>query len=116
MTQPADPLFTSVQGRRRLASNEAAAIAGIVCAIGWSLSLCGLLSSPGVGASDTEIVEYYSDAAVGTSAIVWLQVLVVATIAFLWFVGVIRGRLGDRGLRSLAIATSSPDRHWASRS
>jgi hypothetical protein len=46
--------------------------------------------------SDAEIVEYYSDSSVGTSAIVWLQVLVVATIAYLWFVGVIRGRLGDR--------------------
>jgi hypothetical protein len=95
VTQPADPLFTSVRGRRRLASIEAAAIAGIVCAIGWSLSLRGLLSTPGVGASDAEIVEYYSDSSVGTSAIVWLQVLVVATIAYLWFVGVIRGRLGE---------------------
>ena len=27
---------------------------------------------------------------------VWLQVLVFSTIAFLWFVGVIRSRLGDR--------------------
>jgi hypothetical protein len=27
---------------------------------------------------------------------VWLQVLVVSTIAFLWFVGVVRGRIGDR--------------------
>jgi hypothetical protein len=96
MTQPTDPLFTSRRARRRWASIEAAAIAGIVCAVGWSLSLRGLLSTPGVGASDAEIVEYYSDSSAGTSAIVWLQVLVVATIAYLWFVGVIRGRLGDR--------------------
>jgi len=56
----------------------------------------GLPSAPGAGASDAEIAEYYSDSSVGTSAIVWLQVLVVATIAFLWFVGVIGGRLGER--------------------
>jgi hypothetical protein len=42
-----------------------------------------------VGASGDEIAEYYSDPSSGTSAIVWLQVLVVATIAYLWFIGVI---------------------------
>jgi hypothetical protein len=96
VTEPVDPLFASRRTRRRLVSIEAAAIAGIVCSIGWSLSLRGLLSAPGIGASDAEIVEYYDDASVGTSAIAWLQVLVIATIAFLWFVGVIRGRLGER--------------------
>jgi len=96
MTPSVDPLFGSHRGGRRWASVEAAAIAGIICAIGWSLSLRGLLRAPGVGSSDAEIAEYYSDPSVGTSAIVWLQVLVIATIAFLWFVGVIRGRLGDR--------------------
>jgi hypothetical protein len=96
MTQPTDPLIASRRVRRRLVSIEAAAIAGIVCAVGWSLSLGGLLRAPGVGASDAEIVEYYADSSNGTAAVVWLQVLVVSTIAFLWFVGVVRGRLGDR--------------------
>ena len=77
-------------------SIEAAAIAGLVCAIGWSLALRGLLGAPGIGASDDEIVEYYADASNGTAATVWLQVLVVSTIAFLWFIGVVRGRIGDR--------------------
>jgi hypothetical protein len=96
MTQPTDPLIASRRNRRRFASIEAAAIAGIVCAVGWALSLRGLLSAPGVGASDDEINEFYADTANGTAAIVWLQILVVSTIAFLWFVGVVRGRLGDR--------------------
>lgn len=96
MTQPADPLFESRRVRRRLVSIEAAAIAGIVCAISWSLALRGLLRSPDIGASDAEIAEYYGDPSVGTSTLVWLQVLVVGTIAFLWFVGVIRGRIGAR--------------------
>jgi hypothetical protein len=60
------------------------------------VSLGGLLGAPRVGASDAEIVEYYADSSNGTAALIHLQVLVVSTIAFLWFVGVVRGRLGDR--------------------
>jgi len=92
----ADPLFTSSALRTRLASIEAAAVAGIICAIGWSLSLRGLLAAPGIGAADREITAFYSDSANATAALVWLQVLVFSTIAFLWFVGVVRGRIGDR--------------------
>ena len=66
-----------------MVSVEAAAIAGIVCAVGWSLSLRGLLSAPALGATDAEISKYYADSSNGTTAIIWLQVLVVSTIAFL---------------------------------
>ena len=96
MSTPTEPLIASRGIRRRMVSIEAAAIAGIVCAVGWSLALRGLLSAPGLGATDTEINKYYAESSHGTAAIVWLQLLVVATIAFLWFVGVVRGRLGDR--------------------
>jgi hypothetical protein len=96
MTQPTDPLIASRRVRHRLLSVEAAAIAGIVCAVGWSIALGSLLRAPGIGASDVEIREYYTDSSNGTATIVSLQVLVVSTIAFLWFVGVVRGRLGDR--------------------
>jgi hypothetical protein len=97
MSQPRDdPLFGSRRVRRRFGSIHAAAVAGIICATGWSISLAGLLAAPGIGASDAEIDRYYADSSTGTAALVWVQVLVVATIAFLWFVGVVRGRLGDR--------------------
>ena len=96
MSTPTDPLIASRRIRRRMVSIEAAAIAGIVCAVGWSLALRGLLSAPSLGATDAEINKYYADSSNGTTAIIWLQVLVVSTIAFLWFVGVVRGRLGDR--------------------
>ena len=95
-TRRDDPLFGSNRVRSRVASIEAAAVAGIVCAIGWSLSLRGLLAAPGIGAADREIADFYADPANGTAALVWLQVLVFSTIAFLWFVGVVRGRIGDR--------------------
>ena len=91
-----DPLFESSPLKRRFASIEAAAIAGIICAVGWSLSLRGLLAAPDIGAPDVEIVRFYADPYNGTAALAWLQVLVFSTIAFLWFVGVVRGRLGDR--------------------
>jgi len=90
-----DPLFRSPRWRVRLASVEAAAIAGIVCAAGWSVGLRGLLSAPAVDATDAQIIRYYGDPDAGFNALVLLQVLVVATIAFLWFVGVVRSRLGD---------------------
>jgi hypothetical protein len=91
-----DPLLASRQLRRHFGSIHAAAIAGIICATGWAVSLAGLLAVPGVGESDAEIDSYWADHSNGTAALVHLQVLVFATIAFLWFVGVVRGRLGDR--------------------
>jgi hypothetical protein len=91
-----EPLFESSLVQGRFTSIEAAAVAGIVCAIGWSLALRGLLASPGIDASDAEITRFYADTSNGTAALAWLQVIVFSTIAFLWFVGVIRGRLGER--------------------
>ena len=82
--------------RTRLASVEAAAIAGIICAVGWSVGLGVLLTSPVAGASDAEIGRFYSGPDVGRDAVVALQVIVFATIAFMWFVGVVRSRLGER--------------------
>jgi hypothetical protein len=90
-----DPLFRSGTARRRYASVEAAAIAGIVCATAWILAMRGLLAAPDIGAANSEVVRFYADSQNRTAVLVWLQVMVVGTIAFLWFVGVVRGRLGD---------------------
>lgn len=62
---PAGPLLGSERWRARLGSVEAAAIAGIVCAIGWSIGLRGLLDGPAVDASDAEIVRFYADPETG---------------------------------------------------
>ncbi len=97
MTDQGDPpLLAPSRWRRRFASIQAAAVAGIVCAAGWSLSLRGLLAAPGITATDAEIGDFYAEQANATIALVWLQVLVFSTLAFLWFVGVVRGRIGDR--------------------
>jgi uncharacterized membrane protein len=93
---PPSPPLEPLGRRRRFASIESAAIAGIICAVGWSLSMRGLTSAPGIAAPADEIRDFYADPGHSTQALVWLQVLVFSTIAFLWFVGVVRGRLGDQ--------------------
>ena len=79
--------------RQRATSIEVAAIAGIVCAVGWSVSLRGLVAGPGLSATREEIAAYYAEAS-SRSVGVLLALMVVATIAYLWFVGVVRSRLG----------------------
>ena len=96
LPKPGAPQSRSQRWRRRLASMEAAAIAGIVCATGWSFGIRGLLAAPGIGASDAEVARFYNDPGAGLNALLLLQVIVIATIGFLWFVGVVRGRLGER--------------------
>ncbi|MDH4280055.1 MAG: hypothetical protein OEW83_18440 [Acidimicrobiia bacterium] len=80
--------------RRRLRSFQAAAAAGIVASVGWLVVMTRWLDAPSIEASDSEILEYYADPE-GLSGLASLQILVIATIGFLWFVGVIRGRIGD---------------------
>ena len=58
----AEPLMPSRRWRRRLASVEAAAIAGILCAVGWSVALWGLLSPLSLDAS-AEQMEAVADLA-----------------------------------------------------
>lgn len=92
---PGDPVLGPPRWRARFASIEAAAIAGLVCAVGWSIALRGLLATPAVDATDAEIAHFYADPDTGLNALVLLQILVVATIGFLWFIGVVRSRIGE---------------------
>ncbi len=94
-TPPAQPVAES-GWRRRLASIEAAALAGIVCAVGWSVSFRGLLAAPSISASAAEIARHYSAPGTGVDALVLLQIATLGTLGFMWFIGVVRGRLGDQ--------------------
>jgi hypothetical protein len=80
--------------RKSLRSIEAAAVAGIVAALGWVYSLVRLLDGPGVEASEAEITQFYADPDTGWDTLFVLQILVIATAGFLWFIGVIRNRVG----------------------
>lgn len=74
-------------------SFEVAAVAGLVCAVAWSLSLRGLLGTPGLQAPEDELVRHYAEVDAGATA-VNLALMVLGTVAYLWFVGVFRNRLG----------------------
>jgi hypothetical protein len=89
-----------VSGWRRWATSiEVAAIAGIVCAVAWSVALRGLLARPGLDASREQIARFYTDHADGGHVRVLLALMVVGTVAYLWFVGVVRSRMGARESR-----------------
>jgi hypothetical protein len=88
-----------VSGWRRWATSiEVAAVAGIVCAIAWSISLRGLLARPGIDASRKEIARFYA-VHHGGSVVGLLALMMIGTVAYLWFVGVVRSRLGARESR-----------------
>ncbi len=80
--------------RRHATSIEVAAVAGLVSGVGWIVSLRGLLAGPGLDATRAEIATFYTAPGAAGPTGVYLVVLVVSTLAFLWFVGVVRSRLG----------------------
>ena len=94
MATAASPGTHDVSWRRRLRSVEAAAVAGLIAAVGWIVALTDLRDVPDVDASDAEILAYYADPP-GLSASVSLQILVYATFGFLWFIAVVRNRIGE---------------------
>ncbi len=89
-----DPLLPSKRARRRWTSLQAAAIAGLVCAASWTTAILGLSDIPDLDATRAEVVRFYATGGSSLNAVALLQVLVVGNIGFLWFVGVIRARLG----------------------
>ena len=78
---------------------EVAAVAGIICAVAWSVSLGGLLAGPGLDASHEEIARFYADHSDGGYVGSLLALMVIGAVAYLWFVGVVRSRLGARESR-----------------
>jgi hypothetical protein len=87
---------TSSQFATRLRSIEAAAIAGLVFAVTSTIAMALLGSSPDLSAQDSEIVVWYSDAANRALLTTGLSLSIVSSISFLWFVAVIRRRVGNR--------------------
>jgi drug/metabolite transporter (DMT)-like permease len=88
--------------RNRFRSIEAAAVAGLVFAVLSFIAFLLLNSSPDLSAPDSEITAWYADPANRTSLIVGLSLAVVSAVSFLWFVAVIRRRVGDREDRFFA--------------
>lgn len=98
-TASAGPASTPGSWRARATSIEFAAVAGLVCAAAWTIGLRGLLACPGLGATNDEIARYYADPGRTDDVGFLLASMTIGSIAYLWFVGVIRSRLGYREIR-----------------
>ena len=94
------PRFASA-AERGLTTPRAAGVAGIVFAVLFVLALYLLAKVVGI-TLDTEQVMANLSGPNSTPGLVGLYLLPFAGIAFLWFIGVIRDRIGDREDRFFA--------------
>jgi hypothetical protein len=92
MEPQTEPEHSSVRGR----SIEAAAVAGFLFAVLSFVALLLLNSSPDLTTSDAELSAWYSDKGNRSSLTIGLSMSVFAAVSFLWFVAVIRKRVGER--------------------
>ena len=81
---------------------EAAAIAGIAYAILAFIALTLLIRQPSLALSSEEIAAWFEDAGNRTPVVIGLNLAAISSVAFLWFVAVIRRRIGDREDRFFA--------------
>lgn len=93
-----DPSRTAV----RVRSIEAAAVAGIVYSVLAVLALTRMSAYPSLDATESELTAWFDDDANRLLLAGALSLASVSAIAFLWFVAVIRRRLGDREDRFFA--------------
>lgn len=78
-----------------LRSVEAAALAGLAYAVLFLASTYLLLRAPNAGADATD-VSWHTDVANQRSTAIALNMMAIGMIAFVWFVAVIRRRVGER--------------------
>lgn len=89
MAEPA-----SVDERRY--SVEAAAIAGLAFAALYGVVQVIAMRTPALLGSSEEVVAWYSDSGNRASLLVAFNLAAFSSIAFLWFVAVLRRRIGER--------------------
>ena len=87
---------------KKARSIEAAAIAGIAYAVLAFIALTLLTRLPALSLSSEEIAAWYQDAANRAPVVIGLNLAAISSVAFLWFVAVIRRKVGDREDRFFA--------------
>ena len=85
-------------------SVEAAAFAGVACAMQLALTAFLISRQPGIGASDAEIASWFANPSNRETVLVGLNLAPIGAVSFLWFIAVIRKRIGDREDRFFATA------------
>ena len=93
-TPEADPIPRT--WRQNLRSMEAAAIAGLVHSILLTIAIALVQTQPSIDVSDDALVAFYRDPAARARMLLALNLAPISVIAFLWFIGVIRRRIGAR--------------------
>lgn len=93
---PAPSAATAGATPRRGRSIEAAAIAGVVYAVLTLIALALFADAPRLALDDAQLTAWYDDAGNRSGLLLGLNLAAISSIAFLWFVAVIRRRIGDR--------------------
>lgn len=83
-------------------SIEAAAIAGIAYAVVAFIALTLLTRLPSLSLSSEEIAAWYQDSGNRAPVVFGLNLAAISSVAFLWFIAVIRRKVGDREDRFFA--------------
>lgn len=94
--------MTNTPRREQFRSIESAAIAGVVYAVLTLVALTLLRRLPDLTLSDDAIASWFNDTANRSMLVVALNLVSIASVAFLWFVAVIRRRIGEREDRFFA--------------
>src|SRR4051812_49216852 len=81
---------------RDLRAPRAAGVAGLAFAVLFIASLVIVRRGPTTGASAAEIADWFGENGAGTLGLVGLYLVPFSGIAFLWFIAVIRHRIGER--------------------
>ena len=81
---------------RNVRSVESAAVAGVAYSVLTVAALVLLRRYPDLDLTDEEITAWFEDGGHQGELILGLNLAAVSSIAFLWFVAVVRRRLGDR--------------------
>lgn len=81
---------------RKVRSIESAAIAGIVYAVVASTAIVVLTRYPDLALSDADLAAWFTDDMHQAWLVTGLNLAAFSAIAFLWFVAVVRRRIGDR--------------------
>ncbi|MFA9564956.1 MAG: hypothetical protein ACERLM_09665 [Acidimicrobiales bacterium] len=96
MSSTGDATGTPAPLHRNLRSVESAAVAGVVYSVLTVVALVLLRRFPDLDGSDEELTAWFDQGGHRGELILGLNLAAVGSIAFLWFVAVIRRRLGDR--------------------
>jgi hypothetical protein len=86
----------------RLRSVEATAVAGVLYSVFTIAAIVALSRFPSLALSDEALTAWFDDTEHQATLILGLNLAALSSVSFLWFVAVVRRRLGDREDRFFA--------------